>query len=129
VLREFLERHQIWIYLASVLAGAAVAWAIAGTERLAAMVDPALALMLFVTFLQGPLRDIGKAFRNIRFVVALLVANFVVTPLLVFLGAFDSERWDYERALRGCRTPDFLAQRRTALVARKSRSIADSQIR
>lgn len=84
-MRESLDRHQIWIYLASVLAGVAVAWAITGTEQMEVLVNPALALMLFVTFLQVPLRDIGKAFRNIRFVVALLAANFVVTPILVFL--------------------------------------------
>lgn len=85
MLRESLERHQVGIYFASVVMGAAVAWAIAGTERLEALVNPALALMLFVTFLQVPLRDIGKAFRNVRFVAALLAANFVVIPLLVFL--------------------------------------------
>lgn len=84
-MREFLERHQVGIYFASVVIGAAVAWAVAGTERLEALVNPALALMLFVTFLQVPLRDIGKAFRDVRFLAALLVSNFVVLPFLVFL--------------------------------------------
>lgn len=84
-MREFLERHQVWIYFASVIIGAAFAWAVAGTEQLEAFVNPALALMLFVTFLQVPLRDIGKAFREVRFLTALLAANFVVIPFLVFL--------------------------------------------
>ena len=85
LLRDFLERHQVWIYFASVVIGAATAWAIGGTEQLEALVNPALALMLFVTFLQVPLRDIGKAFRSIHFITALLVANFVIIPLLVFV--------------------------------------------
>lgn len=84
-MRESLERHQVWIYFASVVIGAVTTWAVAGTERLEALVNPALALMLFVTFLQVPLRDIGKSFRNVRFVAALMAANFVVIPILVLL--------------------------------------------
>ncbi|MBN8974745.1 MAG: arsenic resistance protein [Rhizobiales bacterium] len=84
MLRDFLERHQVWLYFASVAAGATAAWNISGTESLETFINPALALMLFVTFLQVPLADIGKAFRKVRFLTALLVANFVVTPLLVF---------------------------------------------
>lgn len=84
-MRAFLEQHQVSIYFASVIAGAAAAWAIAGTEQMEVLVNPALALMLFVTFLQVPLADIGKAIREVRFLTALLVANFIVVPGLVFL--------------------------------------------
>lgn len=40
--------------------------------------------MLFVTFLQVPLADLGRAFLRVRFVAALLVFNFVAIPVLVF---------------------------------------------
>ncbi|TXL76386.1 arsenic resistance protein [Vineibacter terrae] len=85
MVRQRLERHQVLIYFASVAAGAAAAWAITGTEALDGLVNPALALMLFATFLQVPLRDIGAAFRDVRFVAALLAANFIVVPFLVLL--------------------------------------------
>lgn len=39
--------------------------------------------MLFVTFLQVPLAALGQALRDMRFLGALLIANFVVVPLLV----------------------------------------------
>ncbi|WP_245450777.1 bile acid:sodium symporter [Borborobacter arsenicus] len=39
--------------------------------------------MLFVTFLQVPLADLGRAFARVRFLAALLVTNFVVVPILV----------------------------------------------
>jgi ACR3 family arsenite transporter len=83
--REALERRQIWIYFASVIAGTFAASAIAGTEGLEPLVNPALALMLFVTFLQVPLAEVGKAFREIRFLIALMVSNFLAVPCLVLL--------------------------------------------
>ncbi|MDO8942012.1 MAG: hypothetical protein Q7U75_02455, partial [Desulfobacterales bacterium] len=45
--------------------------------------NPALAAMLFVTFLQVPLAELGRAFARGRFLAALLTANFVAVPLLV----------------------------------------------
>lgn len=84
-LKENLELRQVWIYFGSVLAGGATAAILTGTDRLDALVNPALALMLFVTFLQVPLADIGKAFREVRFLSALLASNFVAIPMLALL--------------------------------------------
>lgn len=83
--RSALERHQIPIYFAAVVFGIAVALAVPGTERLESAINPALGLMLFVTFLQVPLAKLRDALKNTRFIGALLVANFVVVPLLVAL--------------------------------------------
>ena len=82
-LREFLERRQISIYFGTVVLAAAIAKLVPGTTVLEASVNPALAFMLFVTFLQVPLADIGLAFTRVRFFAALLIANFVMVPLLV----------------------------------------------
>jgi len=49
------------------------------------VVNPALALMLFVTFLQVPIADLKRSFGNGRFLGALVVANFVIVPLVVAL--------------------------------------------
>jgi ACR3 family arsenite efflux pump ArsB len=46
-------------------------------------INPALALMLFVTFLQVPLSDLRRAFTHVRFLSALLVTNFLIVPVLV----------------------------------------------
>ena len=84
-LRDRLEHRQIIIYFAAVVVAAAVALLVPGTEALEGAINPALALMLFVTFLQVPLADLGRAFTRIRFLGALLTTNFLIVPLLVAL--------------------------------------------
>lgn len=81
--RDRLERHQIPIYFLAIALGFAVALTVPGTGRLEVLINPALALMLFVTFLQVPLVKLRAALANRRFLGALLVANFLVVPLLV----------------------------------------------
>lgn len=82
-LRERLESRQVLIYFAVVASAVIVATLISGTERLQRAINSALALMLFVTFLQVPIGSLRKAFRYRRFFVALLTANFIVIPMLV----------------------------------------------
>jgi ACR3 family arsenite efflux pump ArsB len=82
--RETLETRQVAIYFAAILfaVGATLVFSTAG---LAFLIEPALALMLFVTFLQVPLVDLGKAVLRVRFLGALTAANFVAIPLLVLV--------------------------------------------
>jgi len=81
-LRDLLETRQVAIYFAAVLLGALAGVLISGTERLEGAINPALALMLFVTFLQVPIASLRSAFRNGRFFAALLAVNFIAVPLL-----------------------------------------------
>lgn len=82
-LRSFLETRQVWIYFASIVLGAAASSTFPATTALEPSINPALAFMLFVTFLQVPLVELAGAFRNGRFLGALLTTNFVAVPLLV----------------------------------------------
>lgn len=82
-LREALDRHQVLIYFAAVIGAAAAATLAPSLRALESAISPALALMLFATFLQVPLDRLGKAFAQTRFLAALLTANFVVVPILV----------------------------------------------
>lgn len=61
-IRETLENRQVVIYFCSIVLAAAVAFFVPGTSALDAAINPALALMLFVTFLQVPLADLRRAF-------------------------------------------------------------------
>lgn len=81
--REALERNQVAIYFIAVVAAAAVSFTWPGSSVLEPLINPALALMLFATFLQVPLAHLGRAFTDTRFLSALMVGNFVVIPLLV----------------------------------------------
>lgn len=82
-MREIFEKHQVGIYFGAVVVAALAALCVPGTTALEPGVNPALALMLFVTFLQVPLADLGRAFARGRFLAPLLTTNFVVVPLWV----------------------------------------------
>lgn len=82
-IRSTLEERQIPIYFTAVAAAVATALLVPGTTALESAINPTLALMLYVTFLQVPLADLGRSFANGRFLTALVLANFVAVPLLV----------------------------------------------
>lgn len=81
--RELLERRQVAFYFGGVAAAAALAFLMPDSSALEAAINPALALMLFATFLQVPLAALGHAFGRWRFMAALLTANFLAIPALV----------------------------------------------
>ncbi|WP_278101765.1 bile acid:sodium symporter [Microbacterium proteolyticum] len=91
------NRWQIPLYLAGMLVGGAVGLAVPGSAgALETLVTPALILLLFATFLAVPFAEIGRALRDVRFLIAVLVLNFVLVPILVFgLSRFVA----YDRAL------------------------------
>ena len=83
-MKDRLEALQIPIYFAAVVIAAALALlAPASAESLAPLITPALALMLYLTFLQVPLTQLREAATQWRFLASLLIANFVAVPLLV----------------------------------------------
>ncbi|WP_088102348.1 arsenic resistance protein [Halalkalibacter urbisdiaboli] len=54
----------------------------ASAER---FIVPLLVAMLFITFLQIPIEEIKKAFKNIKFTCTAAIINFVWTPILAWL--------------------------------------------
>lgn len=83
--RITLERRQVWIYLAAIAVGLLIGslWpGVGGTFE--ALLWPVLVVLLYATFLQVPLNHVGAAFKDIRFLSAVLVGNFIVIPALVW---------------------------------------------
>ena len=79
-----LERLQVLVYVGALAAGLALGALVpAAGDALAVLVLPALAALLFVTFVLVPLARIPDAVRDARFLLTALVANFVLVPLLV----------------------------------------------
>lgn len=78
-----LEQYQIPIYFITVVVAAFMAMLAPQLRVLEIAINPVLAVMLFATFLQVPLAKLGQVFRQFRFIGALLVANFVVIPIVV----------------------------------------------
>jgi ACR3 family arsenite efflux pump ArsB len=83
-LRDILETHQVAIYFGTVIVAALVGFLVPAAAALEGGINPALAVMLFATFLQVPLADLGRALVRVRFIGALLATNFVAIPVLVF---------------------------------------------
>lgn len=80
-----LERGQVWIYLAAIGGGLAVGSAAPGIgPGFEALLWPVLAALLYATFVQVPLLHVRDAFRDGRFVLAILAGNFVLIPLGVW---------------------------------------------
>ncbi|EKT4531364.1 arsenic resistance protein [Pseudomonas sp. 22373] len=83
--REQLETRQIPIYFAAVLAAIAFGLLASDTARqLEALITPAIAVLMYAMFLQIPFLDLRQGLGNRRFITALLLANFVLVPLLVW---------------------------------------------
>ncbi|PKM23292.1 MAG: arsenic resistance protein [Gammaproteobacteria bacterium HGW-Gammaproteobacteria-13] len=83
--RDALEQNQIPIYFVAVIA-AAIGGLIApaATQSLNALVTPTIAVLMYAMFLQIPFLDFRESLSNKRFMSALLIANFVLIPLLVW---------------------------------------------
>ncbi|MEO3888743.1 bile acid:sodium symporter [Nonomuraea sp. B5E05] len=93
-----MERHQVPIYVGAIPAGAVAGWAAPELGPvLEHAINPVLAALLYVTFLQVPAAELVRSLRAGRFLAAALVVNFAVVPLVVaamfaFLPAEQSVR-------------------------------------
>ncbi len=83
---EWMERHQVSLYLAALVLGGVVgvaAPAVAGPAELA--IQPVLALLLYATFLGIPFARVGRSFRDWRFLGTILAVNFLLVPPITWL--------------------------------------------
>ncbi|QJI32227.1 arsenic resistance protein [Pseudomonas sp. ADAK18] len=83
--RDTLEQNQIPVYFATVLLAVALGLlAPSLAQGLGALVTPAIAVLMYAMFLQIPFLDLRQGLSNKRFMAALLLANFILIPLLVW---------------------------------------------
>ncbi|MHC5904224.1 bile acid:sodium symporter [Streptomyces sp. S6] len=78
-----LERHQVAFYIGALGVGGVLGLTAPGAgPGLEHAINPALAALLYVTFLQVPAAELVRSLRAGRFLGAALVVNFVVVPLV-----------------------------------------------
>jgi ACR3 family arsenite transporter len=83
--RDTLEHNQIPLYFIAVLLAAAFGvFAPLSAHGLGVLVTPAIAVLMYAMFLQIPFLDLRQGLGNKRFIAALLLANFILVPLLVW---------------------------------------------
>ncbi|KAA9397013.1 arsenic resistance protein [Haloarcula sp. CBA1130] len=83
--KEWVQYNQVSLYAVAVLlaVGVGLGRPSAGTT-LEALINPVLAVLLYVTFLEIPFVRIRQAFRNRQFMLAALGMNFLIVPGVVF---------------------------------------------
>jgi arsenite transporter len=82
---DWMERHQVALYLSALAVGAAVGLLVPGVAGPAqAAITPVLGLLLYATFLAVPFARLGRAARDGRFLLTVLALNFFVVPAVVF---------------------------------------------
>ncbi len=83
--RDTLEHNQIPLYfVATLLAALCGAFAPSFAQGLGVLVTPAIAVLMYAMFLQIPFLDLRRGWGSRRFMLALLLANFILVPLLVW---------------------------------------------
>ena len=83
--REALEKYQVFIYLTGILIGLLVGVKFPEqSEILEWALWPLLGMLLYTTFTQVPLGHLREAFSDSRFMLAAVIGNFVVLPLIVW---------------------------------------------
>lgn len=83
--RQALEKYQALIYLAAIAMGLLLGTAVPGRlGMLDALTWPLLGTLLYATFTQVPLTQLRGAWRDVRFIAAAVVGNFVLLPLVAW---------------------------------------------
>ncbi|SFS53202.1 arsenic resistance protein [Halostagnicola kamekurae] len=83
--QRWLQRHQIGVYALAVGAAAGIGLTRPDTaSALERLINPVLAVLLYVTFLEIPLVELRNSLTNRRFMAGALAVNFLVVPVVVF---------------------------------------------
>lgn len=83
---QWMERHQLPLYVAALAVGAAAGLGIPAVARPAeTLITPALGLLLYATFLGVPFARIARGFRDWRFLSTITVVNFAIVPVVVWV--------------------------------------------
>ena len=83
--KDWLQQHQVALYAVAVILAIGV-----GVGRpesasfIEGLINPVLAILLYVTFLEIPFVRLRRAFTNGRFLAAALGMNFLVVPIIVW---------------------------------------------
>ncbi|MDQ6423397.1 bile acid:sodium symporter [Paenibacillus sp. LHD-117] len=86
--REKLEQNQIWLYVVTLAVAAGLG--LASPELMTSLdnhilISIVIALLMFGMFTQIPFMSIKESIGNRRFILAILTANYIAVPIVVWL--------------------------------------------
>lgn len=80
-----IEHFQIYIYFSAIMLGILIGTNFPGISSiLETLVAICIAILMFSMFSQIPFFELQKRVLNLKFVTALIIANFVILPILVY---------------------------------------------
>lgn len=82
---SLIEKLYSLIIFLAVIIGISIGQVEAIRNNSETFIVPLLVAMLYITFLQIPMEEIKKAFKNIKFTYTSVIINFVWTPILAWL--------------------------------------------
>lgn len=82
---EQINKFQSFIIFAMVLLGILIGQIDIIHTYSEYLIMPSLTIMLFLVFIQVPIKEIGNSFKNLKFTLTSVIINFVWTPLIVFI--------------------------------------------
>ncbi|RJX40480.1 arsenic resistance protein [Paenibacillus pinisoli] len=87
-MREQLEQNQIWVYIAALAAAAGLGLYVPQLTMALdnhIMISIVIAVLMYGMFTQIPFTSIKESLGNRRFILAILTANYVAVPVVVWL--------------------------------------------
>ena len=85
-IKSFLEVKQIYIYIIFLICGAVLGLSFGDLKNLfEPFISLFLAILLFSMFAQIPFLNLKDKLLDFKYVLALLVSNFILIPILVFI--------------------------------------------
>ncbi|WP_366291216.1 bile acid:sodium symporter [Paenibacillus sp. AN1007] len=86
LLKETMEKQQTWFYVIALFAGVWIGLAVPDVgNAMHYAVSPILAVLLYSMFVQIPFTELRASWTNLRFMAALLLVNFILVPVVVWL--------------------------------------------
>lgn len=84
--REQLEKQQVWIFGLSIVLGGmlGITYEDAGSS-LGWIISPLIAILMYGMFAQIPFLKLREAISDFRFLMALLIGNFIAVPIVVWV--------------------------------------------
>lgn len=82
---EGVNKFQSFIIFAMVLFGILIGQIDVIQTYSEYLIMPSLTVMLFLVFVQVPLKEIGSSFKNIKFTSTSIIINFILTPIIIFI--------------------------------------------
>lgn len=84
-MRDKIEHNQVNIYAVTIIIAVVIGLIFPAVHILNNALPLALGILMYSMFLQIPFADLKTSFSNRQFMMALLISNYMIVPLLVFL--------------------------------------------